>query len=103
MRSIARLLGLTALTLTLAGCVAEPGSLAGAVARDGRSPDRAVPVAGVDAEYAWLAANRPGWHLDRQDLQIGPFGRPYTVFTISRGTEVQKVYFDISSFYGKPA
>ena len=103
MRSLARCLGLTALTLALAGCVTEPGPLAGTVARDGRSADRAVPVSGVDEEYAWLAANRPGWHLDRQDLQIGLFGRPYTVFTISRGGEVQKVYFDISGFYGKPA
>lgn len=89
------------LATALSGCFADllPGDRA--VSRDGTSRDSAVPVAGVDAEYAWLAANRPGWDPVRQTLLLGGPGEAYDLFLIRNGSQTEQIFFDISSFYGK--
>jgi hypothetical protein len=56
---------------------------------------------GVRAEYKWIADHYPGAKTQMQALN-NVKGKPYDVLTITLadGSE-KKVYFDISSFFGK--
>ncbi len=103
MRWIVRTVMATALTAALSGCFTDVLTLKRTVVLDGSSTAAAIPVSGVDAEYAWLAANRPGWRPVQQTLVLGGPGEAYDLFVIAKGTQSEKVFFDISSFYGKPA
>ena len=69
--------------------------------RDGLSPEKAVVVNSVGAEYEWIQRNCPGFRLVMQALQEVE-GAPYDVLTLrnARGEE-KTVYFDISRFFGK--
>lgn len=72
-----------------------------AEARDGSTPEKAIVVASVEAEYAWLQRHCPGFRFGMQALcEIG--GKPYDVLTVkdAKGEE-RTVYFDISGFFGQ--
>ena len=102
MRQFARLAMAAFLSATLSGCIAEIVPRSGPAATDGSSTQAAIPVSSVDAEYQWLAANRPGWQPVRQKLLGGPRGKTYDVITIVRADQITDIYFDVSSFFGKP-
>ena len=55
---------------------------------------------GVSSEYAWLAANRPGWRTGMQS-ENSDGGKFYDVLTISKGAQRQVICFDITDFFGK--
>lgn len=68
--------------------------------RDGASPQSAIIVDGIAAEYLWIRDHYPDYTPDAQALeQIA--GKPFDVLTIrsSSGT-TRTIYFDISRFYG---
>ena len=68
--------------------------------RDGLSPEKAIIVDSIAAEYQWLRANCSGFAPEMQALQQIN-SRPYDVLTIrSAAGEVRTIYFDISAFYG---
>ena len=55
---------------------------------------------GVDAEYQWLAAERPGWtRANQSTIQNG--GRIFDVLDIEKGAQKQSICFDITDFFGK--
>jgi hypothetical protein len=74
---------------------------------DGTSFEKAVVInstsetAGVNAEYAWLKKNYPGYKTKSQRLTYHD-KKPYDVISIETadGNAVD-VYFDISKFFGK--
>jgi PBP1b-binding outer membrane lipoprotein LpoB len=76
-------------------------------ATDGSSFEKAIVInsgsetAGVNAEYAWLKKNYPGYKTKSQRL-VYHDKKPYDVITIETadGNSVD-VYFDISKFFGK--
>lgn len=59
-------------------------------------------IRGINTEYAYLQAHYPGYRLYSQAL-VKNGKRAYDVFTFyPRGQrDYKKVYFDITSFYGK--
>jgi hypothetical protein len=76
------------------------------VAQDGSSFEKAVIIkekselTGVDAEYAWLKKNYPGYKVKSQAL-TNHNKKPYDILTILTSSGEEKViYFDISNFYG---
>lgn len=61
---------------------------------------------GVDIEYGWIKDVFPGYTIKHQslvDIEINGVKIPFDKLTISNGTNRKDIYFDISSFYGKPA
>lgn len=75
--------------------------------KDGLSYENAIVIneksesSGVDAEYAWVRQNYPGYETKGQSLKIHK-KKAYDIITIVNvdGKEMT-LYFDISSFYGK--
>lgn len=68
---------------------------------DGSSFERAIPVAGIAEEYAWVGANFPEFILVQQALTEFE-GKPFDVLTLrSRKGDERDVYFDISAFYAR--
>ncbi len=56
---------------------------------------------GVNAEYAWLKKNYPGYKTKSQSL-VTQDKKPFDIITIvTQGGDELKVYFDISNFFGK--
>lgn len=56
---------------------------------------------GVNAEYAWLKTNYPGYKTKSQSL-ITHDKKPYDIITIiTQAGEELKIYFNISNFFGK--
>ena len=79
------------------------------IARDGSSFKKAVIItdttemAGIKAEYSWLALHYPGYSSTGQSLNINKENHhPYDIIYIKTidGTK-KEVYFDISSYFGK--
>jgi hypothetical protein len=75
--------------------------------KDGSSFEKAIVIneksesKGVDAEYAWLRQNYPGYHMERQSLTFNN-GKSYDILKIKTAEGKKKdVYFDISNFFGK--
>jgi hypothetical protein len=69
--------------------------------RDGSSPEKAVVVASIGEEYAWMQRHCRGFQPGMQSLQHID-GKPYDVLTWSNDQgEERTVYFDISSFFGR--
>ena len=73
---------------------------------DGTTAQSAVIISaadhssGVNAEYAWIERNLPGAKLESQSLVHGP--KMYDMLEVSLPSgEKRKVFFDISSFFGK--
>ena len=74
---------------------------------DGSSFEKAIFIdktsekAGIDAEYAWLKENYPGYRMIQQSLSQHK-GRSYDILTIkTKESEEKDIYFDISKFFGK--
>lgn len=67
---------------------------------DGLTPETAIPVTGIAAEYDWLRAHRPRFTLVQQRLESHPCGRRDHMVLASETGEEAHVYFDISSFFG---
>lgn len=69
--------------------------------RDGSSPQAAIPVDSVAAEYAWLREHLPGFRLATQAL-IEFEGRPLDALTLrTEAGEERQIFFEIASFYGR--
>jgi hypothetical protein len=75
---------------------------------DGSSEKTAIVInetsetAGVDAEYAWLKKNYPGYSSEGQALVMDKAGHPFDIIHIKTADGQKKdVYFDISKFFGK--
>lgn len=61
---------------------------------------------GVDMEYGWIKDVFPGYTAGPQvllDIEVNEVKIPFDRITISNGANRKDIYFDISSFYGKPA
>ncbi len=75
--------------------------------RDGTSFAKAIIVeektemAGINAEYAWIAKTYPGSKTHEQAL-LSHDGIPFDMIKVTKATgEEIQVYFDISNYYGK--
>lgn len=98
------------LAIVLTACASEPRAERGTMpvdARDGSSLDKAIVVyagneqSGNADEYMWLGWNFPGFTRRRQEL-IHRNGRYYDLVEFDTASgQAKKVYFDITSFYGK--
>jgi hypothetical protein len=75
-----------------------PGSsIAAAIALPGIQHE----TQGVDAEYAYIKKNFPGWKLKAQSL-ISDKGRQYDAIQITGPDRAAKtVFFDITAWFGK--
>ncbi len=75
--------------------------LSGSLIQDGLSYETAVVVKSVSFEYKWIKENYPGSQVQMQALNVHK-RKHYDVLTIitSHG-ETEKIYFDISNFFGK--
>ena len=70
---------------------------ASARCRDGSSPERAIVVADVADEYAWLRTRYPTFRLVLQRL-IGHEGRMFDALMIDGGSDaLLLVYFDVTA------
>jgi hypothetical protein len=74
---------------------------------DGSSYEKAVFIdkddesSGVNAEYAWLKENYPGYKMISQSLEHHN-GRSYDILKITTKDRAEKrIYFDISKFFGR--
>ncbi|MBI1220553.1 MAG: hypothetical protein GC186_18635 [Rhodobacteraceae bacterium] len=74
---------------------------------DGHSAETAIVIEGasgesdgVAAEYAWLKQNRPGADLQSQAVMAAG-GRSFDVLTVGNGGKHERVFFDITGFFGK--
>ena len=68
--------------------------------RDGSTPETAIIVDGIAAEYQWLRDHLPGYVPDLQTLTHID-GKPFDVLNVrSANGETRTIYFDISRFYG---
>jgi uncharacterized membrane protein YkoI len=72
-----------------------------AAGSDGASPETAIVVSSVEAEYKWVQRNCPGYRFLSQSLQEIN-GTMYDVLELqNRQGEERTVYFDITQFFGK--
>ena len=86
---------------------AEAAATAGQESRDGSSYDKAIIVvanndtAGAAQESEWIRERYPGYRMGKQSTSFYR-GKAYDIvrFTDAHGVK-HKVYFDISSFYGR--
>ena len=106
------LLYLSAFLILLAGCSSSKSVSGGKDVNlsnsDGSSEKTAIVInetnemTGVDAEYAWLKKNYPGYSSQGQALVMDKAGHPFDIIHIKTADGQKKdVYFDISKFFGK--
>jgi hypothetical protein len=55
---------------------------------------------GVGSEYEWLAKNRPDAKMQSQAL-LNDGGKVYDLLIVQTGGKEEKIYFDITAFFGK--
>lgn len=68
---------------------------------EGASPETAIAVSSVEAEYKWVQRNCPGYRFLSQSLQEIN-GTMYDVLELeNRQGEERTVYFNITQFFGK--
>lgn len=67
---------------------------------DGSSFEKAVKVQNIPEEYEWLRKYYPGYKMLLQQL-VFENNSPYDILSIEINGVRKKVYFDISSFFGK--
>lgn len=97
-----RFLVMAVLTLLLAACQSTSNhreTTAGAKA-DGLSAESAVRVRSIQAERQWLQKHYPGAEVKSQALLMGKVPMDLITIQLPSGEE-KKIYFDISSFFGK--
>lgn len=92
----------TLLVLLLAAC--QSTSMGGAGHQggtgDGLTAQTAVKVASIPAERAWIERHYPGAKVESQSLLMGKMPMDVIEITLTTG-ETRRIYFDISSFFGK--
>jgi hypothetical protein len=71
------------------------------LAESGSTPETAITVPSIAAEYQWVKANCPGYRPGGQAL-VRVNGKPYDRLTL-RNTDGRErtVFFDISTFFGR--
>ena len=101
------LLATTLLILCLGACHTTPVAKTDFTHGDGSKPELAVDLSsahneteGIRAEKAWLGTHYPGFRVKSQALLAGPPMMDLLTVLLPSG-EVRRVYFDISSFFGK--
>ena len=94
-------------TLALFGCQSVPSVHTRTSHGDGSTPELAVDLSdahtefeGIKAEKTWLAENYPGATIESQALLMGPPVMDLLTISLPSG-ETKKIYFDISSYFGK--
>jgi hypothetical protein len=77
------------------------------ISHDGSSFEKAIIIneksefKGIEAEYAWLRKNYPGYKSKQQSL-LSHDGKSYDrLDIITSDGEEKSIYFDISNFFGK--
>jgi hypothetical protein len=55
---------------------------------------------GVASEYEWLAKNRPDAQMESQAL-LNEGDKIYDLLVVRSGSKKEKIYFDITAFFGK--
>lgn len=100
------LFALVCTLITLSACH-HPKAAATAAKAEGSSFANAVVInettetTGVAAEYDWLKVHYPGYKTLGQSLVYNE-GKPYDIIEIKTADgKKEKVYFDISHFFGK--
>lgn len=61
---------------------------------------------GVDMEHGWIKDVFPNYTIGYQalfNIEVRGVKIPFDRITINNGTNRKDIYFEISSFYGKPA
>jgi hypothetical protein len=72
------------------------------IRRDGSSPASAIIVSSAGEEYSWVRRYCPGYTVAGQYLTPEVDGKRFDMLVLhSTEGDERKVYFDISSFYGK--
>lgn len=95
-----RVLIIMLLTLLLAACQSTSGHREGSAEANGLTAESAVRVRSIQAERQWLQKHYPGAEVKSQALLMGAV--PMDLITIQLPSrEEKKIYFDISSFFGK--
>ena len=93
-----------ALTLVGMACAPKvgPQSTSQGTHQVGADCRGALPVTSIEAEYAWIHKNLPGAQVVSQALGSCE-GKPVDILTVELpGGGTREVYFDISSFFGRP-
>jgi hypothetical protein len=67
---------------------------------DGRTPATAVPVQRVSEELEWIRRHYPNARVVQQALEMHSQG-PRDVLVVMAESTITRVYFDISSFFGR--
>jgi hypothetical protein len=86
---------LAACQSTTMGAAGVPGS-----AGDGLSAKTAIKVSGIPEERAWIERHYPGAKVVSQSLLMGKGPMDLIEIELASG-ETRRLYFDISSFFGK--
>ncbi len=86
----------------LVGCQSTSAGRAGAQSSngDGLTAKTAVKVSSVPAERTWIEQHYPGAKIESQSLLMGAGPMDVIEITLTTG-ETRRIYFDISSFFGK--
>lgn len=97
-----RVLIMVVLTLLLAACQSTSSHREGAGSSegDGLTTESAVRVRNIQAERQWLQKHYPGAEVKSQALLMGAVPMDLITIQLPSGEE-KKIYFDISSFFGK--
>jgi hypothetical protein len=95
------------ITLFFAACSTSRKLTTTARVQDGKSFATAVVVTenherqGIDAEYAWIKAQYPGYKSRGQAL-VYHDKKPFDIIHITTSDDLKMdLYFDISNFFGK--
>lgn len=92
----------TILAILLAACQStsvSPGD-APSSDEDGLTAKTAVKVSSIPEERAWIERRYPGAKLESQSLLMGAGPMDLIEIRLTTG-ETRRIYFDISSFFGK--
>ena len=92
----------TIFVILLAGCQSTSVSRAGTQSDigDGLTANTAVKISSVPAERAWIERHYPGATIESQSLLMGATPMDLIEIKLTTG-ETRRIYFDISSFFGK--
>ena len=84
-----------------------PSANAKTSARDGSSFEKALfikakdEMSGIQAEHTWLSKHYPGYKMKLQSLLFNGNKAYDLLEVVTRDGKEHKIYFDITSFYGK--
>jgi hypothetical protein len=92
----------TIIAILLAACQSTPVGRAGGQSgsENGLSAKTAVIVSSVPEERTWIERHYPGATIKSQSLLMGAVPMDLIEIKLTTG-ETRRIYFDISSFFGK--